>query len=517
MPKRIRISLTNRYADVLTENTAVLTALREFWSFYPKGYRWAPAHKLWVRNYARASAKKKASGNIAGWDGKIRLLNKSGGLPAGLFRATFQEAETKLGVRFEIERHRPKVQKYLTAGFDSDKEHLYQDDCVGAMVANLRSGGGIVLSATGTGKTKVAGQFFSKLTCSCLFVVDQVDLLYQAQKELAFWLKEPIGVVGNSKYEVQRVTVATVQTLSQHLEDDKFFKWYEHVKVVVVDELHEQMARRNFKVLEAIAPLAIYGITATLQLKQKPVRYKAYSFAGPVIYEFPYAEARDKEVVSNGRVLQVLFAPTHDVNEKDDKRPYADQYEDEVLNHVEQKQACRKVTKYAIAQGYYVLIHVDRIKQVRRLARMFKRAEIDHAVAYGAVGKNERSTAIKDFEKGKIRLIIANKVFRKGINLKRVDFMIDMAAGKNPSGSQQKFGRGVRLHDEKELLNYVDFGATSGRFGKRAKIRARALKSLGVQLKKVVCDTPAEALAAVKKFLKGAVCKVPSQMKLGFE
>ena len=47
--------------------------------------------------------------------------------------------------------------------------------------------------------------------------------------------------------------------------------------------------------------------------------------------------------------------------------------------------------------------------------------DIPHRLAYGEKKVIERKVAIKDFDESKIRLIIANQVFKKGITIKKVN------------------------------------------------------------------------------------------------
>ena len=97
----------------------------------------------------------------------------------------------------------------------------------------------------------MAAMFASWLDCPVLFVVDQINLLYQTKKEMEMWLskyagkKVKVGVVGNSKYTPERVTSATIQTLNAHKKDPKFLKWFKSVQVVIIDEVHVQMAQET--------------------------------------------------------------------------------------------------------------------------------------------------------------------------------------------------------------------------------------------------------------------------------
>jgi superfamily II DNA or RNA helicase len=439
-------------------------------------YRFTPAYKT------------------GGWDGKIHLLSRKQ-CPAGLFRAIHRDITAETGIDFQVTYRRPTLEPFLPGFTIEDPQYSYQNDCVAAMLKVLPRGGGIMLSATRSGKTATMAQAMSKIPYSCLFVVDQLDLLDQTQKELASWLKEPIGYIGNSKYQPERVTVATRQTLSSHLRDPKFMAWYRDVKVVVIDELHEQMNHSNFAVLEKIKPIARYGLTATLQLKRKDIRMRAYSFAGPVIYRFPIQEGIKRGVLTTGRCLQLLFEPL-DIQTDD----YHDEYDAQILTHEVKMRAIRALATKLVERGRYVAILTERVKHVEDISLLMH--AIPHRMAYGKIDKLVRTQDRQSFERGDVRLIIANRVYKKGITIKRLDATIDCAEMKAHNDAQQKYGRGIGLHPDKDELLYIDIGTDGkNRFHRAARSRAKALRELSVDVQTVRVNTVAQALAALDEFM----------------
>ena len=238
-----------------------------------------------------------------GWDGRINFMNANNELPAGLFWAVRDEVARETGIKFKV---RTKTRGVVSRkGLSSQR--TYQNDCVDRMLASIRHGGGLVLNATGTGKTRIAAIFASRVDAELCFIVDQLDLLEQAVKELEDTLGEKIGYVGNSVYKPRRVTVATVQTIHKHIRNKKFRKWFRSLELLIIDEIHVQMAKRNFKTVEKIQPKAVFGLTATLELRKKPVRVRAYAICGPVLYEYPLAKGMEENVLSKGVIVRVLY------------------------------------------------------------------------------------------------------------------------------------------------------------------------------------------------------------------
>jgi superfamily II DNA or RNA helicase len=150
----------------------------------------------------------------------------------------------------------------------------------------------------------------------------------------------------------------------------------------------------------------------------------------------------------------------------------------------------------------HAVVLANRKKHVKDLDDVM--AGIPHRLAYGDVDVEARNEAKELFEDEDIKLIIESGVFKKGVSIKRIDAIIDTAEMKSKNDAVQKFGRGLRLHKDKDELVYIDFGtAGDGRFGKAATSRRRAFKQAGIKVT-VVKDvsSQADAVAALRKFMR---------------
>lgn len=458
MASEVAISVDNRWTRFVSEYP--YDDFIPYWSFSVPGYRFM-------------------SSKFKGWDGRIKLLKRDR-VPTGLFLATRKEIQEKLGVRFRIEENfcYPDFRKKIQ--FKSDKAHDYQNQCLQKMLKYSRSGGGLILSATGSGKTRTAGLYFAQLKGYGLFVVDQLDLLEQAKKEIQSFLGEKVGYVGKSIFKPRRITVATVQTLHLHRKDPRFQPWLQKIQASIIDEIHVQLNRSNFDVVADIRPLAVFGLTATLQLKKKPIRLKAWSLCGPVIFEFPLKEGQKRGILSQGIAARVLYenpdpySPTGSKNgsaygeakrgssqlkrEKFLFRPhrnrYTYQYNEQIVDNVERNAIISNLARRFWKKNKHVIILVERIQHLKNLSQRLK--DIPHKLVWGGVDVSDRQKYVRKMESSTLRLIIANKVFKKGVNIKRVDVIIDAAAGKSQDDAVQKFGRGIRKHDQKAGLIYID-------------------------------------------------------------
>lgn len=486
--------------------------IKAFFSYTSAGARFNPAFKLWLRT--------KDSDYPSGWDGKTSLF-RNRMVSAGLLLSSQKELE-KIGLKIVISKwkHRPKLK--LIKGFkdQSDKYH-YQNKAVHSIITGTHEfGGGLVLAATGSGKTKIAAQLASWVEDEILFVVDQVALLYQSQKEIQAWLKKEgydvkVGVVGNSKFTPARVTVATIQTLHKHRGKTKFRKWMRGIGVVIIDEIHKQMSRKNFDVITRIRPKGVIGLTATLQMKKKEVRMRAMNIAGPTLFEFPIEEGVKSGVLSRGLVVQLAIAANHRPRKlikyekkervngriviKKGKRP-ADDYEHNTLYNPDLDHVVEAVATKALKKGLAVAVLVERIRHLKKMNRLL--SHMQPKLFYGAVKQTERQKSVKQFEKSRASLIIANTVFTKGINIKRLNLSIDAAQRGSKDDVMQKYGRLVRLHKSKDYAIFITIHTMDSHCLKAAKQRKSAFKAAKIPILSVAWSNAKNLFEAINKEAK---------------
>lgn len=465
MAERVRVRLTNRYAIL---EYPYPEEIKDYFAFRPKGYVFSPKYKLGV------------------WDGTVSLLQR-GKVGTGLFLERYREIEQDLGIRFRITDERVSVQ-YKTddprnmqlPGYD---QRDYQLSCVLAMMQNPC--GGVVLNATGSGKTAVAGMLFHCAVGTCLFVVDELTLLYQAKDELQQLLGETVGVIGDQQFDPRRVTVATIQTLHRYRENRKFRKWAADLDIMFVDEVHLMLNKRQQDTVRALQPKAVFGLTATLKLKRKEIRLKVTDLCGPVIFTYPYRQGVDEHVLAPGVVVGVdLKRSTHKAAVPLD---YKFLYDEFVVRSEVRNDLLVSLVVEGVQRDKHVVLLVERLEHLHILHRMLNEEGVRHAVVCGPVKVDRRVRTKQRFENDQLRVILCNKVFKKGINLRKVDVIIDAASMVDPDDAVQKYGRGVRLSETKRGLIYFDIGERASNDEERGNqflaatsSRRRALKRNGV-------------------------------------
>ncbi len=470
----VKVILRNRYAKFLKPYPK--KEFRHILRYRFPGYFWS----YWYRK--------------GKWDGYLSMLvyHRVG---TGLFLAMKDELEKEANIKFKVIDKRERVE-YKKDKIVSDRK--YQNECVDAM--QECTSGGLVIKATAAGKTLTTGLFFRRVKGRCVFVVNELTLMDQAQKELANVTKEEIGTVGKGLFQPKRITVATVQTLSIHKDNLKFQEWANNLDVMIIDEVHNQINKRNIDVVKSMSPKLVIGLTATLELKKKPVRMRVFALAGEPIYEYPLEQGVEEGYLSPGVVVGVQF-PQDGLSEK-----YQIEYEDMIVRNKARNRMICSLARECHAEGRAVVIIVERVKHLKKLSEMLQ--DIPHRTVFGEKDVEERIKSKDKFDKGKIRLLIVNKVFKQGISINAIDAIIEGSALKSKNDAIQKYGRGIRLGKNKDGLLYFDIsdvasGDIENRFEKGTRSRMRAFKARGIRIKKIQWNAnPEECLDLAKKQLK---------------
>lgn len=238
------------------------------------------------------------------------------------------------------------------------------------------------------------------------------------------------------------------------------------------------MARRNFAVMDTIAPMAVFGLTATLELQKRDIAVRAYAIAGPVIFKYGLEEGKQAGYLSQGVVIAVELDKSIYSNAPKD---YQEDYRTNILHNHYRNKIIKEIVETAHKDGRHIVLLTERVEHVKKLSEMVY--PIPHRRIYGAVDVEDRQAHKEEFETGDRRLIITNKVFKKGVNIKKIDVIIDCAGQKSKNDAVQKFGRGVRTSEGKLGLVYIDISDTYGRFLRNARSRQSAFKAVGVKIK----------------------------------
>lgn len=312
---------------------------------------------------------------------------------------------------------------------------------------------------TVTHNTECAAALIKHLGLPTLFLVERLDLLYQARKRFSIRLgilEEEIGLIGDGGFSVGKwITVSTPTSLKSHIGTPEIQFMLNKWDVLICDEAHHLAADTFFEVVGNIPSFWRFGLSGTPLDRSDGADMKLLAQTGPVIYE-----VSNKLLVERG-----ISVPPHVemIKITDPVLPLSGMGWREVHTKgiVENTTLNDTVVTKAIE-------HSQNNKQVLILVEQIKHGDIIYKKLYASKCKNfefitgkestdTRTQALDDFKIGKIRILIATSILDEGIDVPNIDVLILAAGGKAKIRLLQRAGRGLRTNAGKDKLLIIDF------------------------------------------------------------
>lgn len=349
--------------------------------------------------------------------------------------------------------------KPLTVEF-TGKLHDYQDKAVQALVGRSL---GVLEAMTGSGKTVMICALIAKIKQPTLILVHTKELKDQFVDKLKqFTTLTNIGVIGDSEYNVQDVTVALLQTMNT-LDDKTYEELNKRFGMVYLDEAHIAPAQTFYSVLNRLAAKYKYGGSATL--KRADGMSPAIFFAlGPVLHTVTnFSEFVTK--ISHVPIETNYFFPMISSDEYTVMMGdlVADQFRNEFI--IEQ-------TRQYTTSKVYLSTRVEQLEQLQKLLN-------DGIILTSKTPKKQREQIIEDFKTAKIKTVFSTyQLFATGLDIAHLEYAIFAAPIRSEILVRQAAGRLMRLYKGKkpQIIDFVDSQIPILR--NQARSRARVIKNL---------------------------------------
>lgn len=167
---------------------------------------------------------------------------------------------------------------------------------------------GFFVAPAGSGKTVIGLSLVPLLGQTCLWLTHTRQLAVQALERIANFLPKlkdsDIGLLGDGKWRFGNViTVGLIPTLVRRLKE--LYEMRDRHGLVILDEAHHCPASTFLKVVSALNPYFLYGMTATAYRRDKldPLMFQTI---GPAVVSIPV-----EEVEKDGGVImpKVIYRP----------------------------------------------------------------------------------------------------------------------------------------------------------------------------------------------------------------
>ena len=323
----------------------------------------------------------------------------------------------------------------------------------------LRLGNGTTVLATGGGKSLIQASLIEnwkkiKGSVKCLLVVPGTSLVHQLLKdfeeykvsfEYSGWTGE-LNTKGEYILPLQdtEVVIVNSECLGSQFGNNKKLL---DVDILLIDECHKiKKGNQVTKIINKFKTNNKFGFTGTLP-KEKIDIWKIIGTFGPVIYEKNSKELRDEGYLTN--VIIRILKLNHSVKIKGYKK------ELEYIHTDERRNAT--INKIVSKLDKNILILVNRIEHGDILAESLQIKDKEVYFVNGSMPVSERMDIIERMEQqDNIVCVAMASIFSTGINVKNLHYVMFAGGGKSFIRTIQSIGRGLRLHERKEMLVIFD-------------------------------------------------------------
>lgn len=329
---------------------------------------------------------------------------------------------------------------------------------------------GVVVCPTAFGKTWLIKQLAKVYPgAEIIATVASTDIANDIYEDLALDLGPEVGMVGDSKNNPARVTVAVSKSLH---------KCRKSANLLLADECHSLLTENYIKLLNRFYRARFFGFTATPKGRSDGADAFAEALFGPVIADVTYQEGVragnivqlkvqmyevtdgpevshiDNKAVAERRGLWVNAARNNKIAEVVRQTEQQVGPDAQILIMVDKTEHAYKLgqllSDYTIVTGEPV---PERVAQLRRNGSMAPEQEV--------CTKKMRDVYRKQFEANKLKRVIATKIWKQGVDFRDLAVLVRADGTASPIDSGQVPGRLSRLgHQTKKdcglLIDFVD-------------------------------------------------------------
>ena len=323
----------------------------------------------------------------------------------------------------------------------------------------------LVVMATGTGKTIVAGLDFRRLVesgkvKSLLFVAHRKEILEQSLVTFRTIMRD--GSFGELLVDGNRPTdwthvFGSVQSI-KNLDSEKFPP--DAFDMIIVDEFHHAAASTYESLLNYFKPKVLLGLTAT------PERTDGQSvlhwFENGISAELRLWEAIDRQILSPFQYFGINDNVDLEAAGVAWRRGFG--YDTTELSNVYTGNDAR--VALVLEQLNHYVDDLNEMKAIgfcvsiehaEYMAKKFNLVGVPSSAVTSKVSSEERRQTLASFRNGSIKAIFAVDIFNEGVDIPDINTLLMLRPTESATVFIQQLGRGLRKSESKKSLTVLDF------------------------------------------------------------
>jgi superfamily II DNA or RNA helicase len=404
-------------------------------------------NKLTIDNPKYHAAKK-----YGRWVGKnfqqklfFYTLDESGILfPRGFAVQSVALCKTYMGLGPKIEDKRRRLPE-VNFSFQG-KLRPYQKEAVADI---LRKHFGVLVAGTGSGKTVMALEVIAQRRQPTLILVHSRELMYQWEERVRQFLGMQAGLIGDSKYDIQPLSIAIVNTARRKL--DELIPCFGHL---IVDECHRVPATLFTEVVKRFDSCFMLGLSATAYRREDGLTRLIYLYMGDRSHQVD-----PQKLAASGAVLKPEFIQRATGFKYVFRGNYQTLMNSLTKNEARNLQIADDIYAEARDATGTILVVSDRVAHCKKLAELLIEKGRPASLLTGKQPAQARSAIVESLHRGEVKILISTlQLVGEGFDATGLTTLFLTTPIKFTGRLRQVIGRILRPAAGKQpkVIDYVD-------------------------------------------------------------
>lgn len=311
----------------------------------------------------------------------------------------------------------------------------------------------LLISSTGTGKTYLSAFDVKNFNPKrMLFIIHREQIAKEAMASFKRVMpNKTMGIYsGNHRQLEADFIFTTVQTMSKENSLSKFAK--DAFDYIIIDEAHRSGAGTYGRIINHFEPKFLLGMTATPERTDGLNIFETFDYN--IAYEIRLQQAMEEEMLCPFHyfgVTELLIDDEVITDKSDFNKLISKQRIDHIIENIE----------YYGYSGDRVkgLIFCSRNEEAVQISELMNRRGYKTQALSGSNSQEEREFAVDSLVSDKriLDYIITVDIFNEGIDIPELNQIVMLRPTQSSIVFVQQLGRGLRLNDDKEYVNVIDF------------------------------------------------------------
>lgn len=361
-----------------------------------------------------------------------------------------------------------------------------------AIKSSLKSQRGIIQIPTRGGKSSVMAGIFKLLPLKSAVFINNISIALQLQKEIGAMLGETVGLIGDGRFEPERITICMIQTLQSGLsltkskqklpKDPQIVEWVESIQTMIHDEVHHIGDNIWYETTKMFKNAYYrFGVSGTVEMRSNGDDMLTMAATGKVIYEIPEQELIAKGLIARPIIHIYQIDKPYDIQIED--YTWQKAYDELIVkNNTYLNEPVANLIRELAESDNQILVMMERKEHIENFSKYLN--GIDFEILSGEDDSDIREDIKDKFIKSKFKVLITTKIFDEGVTISNIDWVFRLGMMMTPIKTKQQVGRGqANKKDKPNIVHIGDFALTMNpHLRKHSFERFKVYRDLGYEV-----------------------------------